>query len=470
MSSKTTIQAKMYSDIHNKNLFETVQNYGQDYVDAIFERNVFPTDEALRDLDHFDEEMPTESSNATDVMHFLNSKGAPATVATMGARYFGFVCGSAVPAGLAAKSLATFWDQSPALHVLSPIGSKLETVVENWLKELFHLPEKTVAGFVSGTSSANFCGLAAARFRILSNLNWDINAKGLFNAPKIRIVTGKHAHSTILKAIGLLGLGKDNIEWVDVDNQGRIIPENIPELDERTILILQAGNVNSGSFDRFNEICEKANTANAWVHIDGAFGLWTAAVEKLKHLTKGIDKANSWAVDGHKTLNTPYDSGIVMCQDPEALKSALHMTGSYIITSEQRDGMFYTPEMSRRARVIELWATLKYLGKNGIDEMIFEMHQRALQFSKELSKIDGFTVLNDIVFNQILVRCDSDELTLATMKHIQQLRECWVGGSIWHEKKVIRVSICSWATTAKDVDRSIRSFKQALNMAIEDNE
>lgn len=465
MKSANSIQTKMYADVHDKSLFEAAQHLGQDYLENIFERNIFPSENALDDLKHFDETLPTASSDANKVIQFLNTYGAPATVATLGARYFGFVSGSAVPAGLAAKSLATFWDQAPAMHVLSPIGSKLETVVETWLKDLFRLPEKTVAGFVSGTSSANFCGLAAARYRLLSNLNWDVNSKGLFNAPKIRIVTGKHAHSTVLKAISLLGFGTENIEWVDVDDQGRIIPERMPELDNSTIVILQAGNVNSGSFDNFNDICKKANTANAWVHIDGAFGLWAAAVEKLNHLTQGIELANSWAVDGHKTLNTPYDSGIVMCSDKEAIRSALHMAGSYIITSEQRDGMFYTPEMSRRARVIELWATMKYLGKSGIDEMIYEMHQRAQQVAKELAAIDGFTILNDVVFNQVLVQCNTDALTVKTMENIQQLRECWAGGSLWNGRKVIRVSICSWATTSKDISRSVKSFEKALLMA-----
>lgn len=460
-----SIQTKMYADIQDSSLFQAAQQSGHEYLENIFNRNVFPTEKALLDLKEFDEDMPIGSSDANTVLHFLNTYGAPASLATLGGRYFGFVSGGAVPAGLAAKGLATFWDQAPAMHVLSPIGSKLESVVETWLRDLFHLPEKTVAGFVSGTSSANFCGLAAARFRLLANLGWNINEQGLHSAPRLRIVTGAHAHSTVLKAISLLGFGTENIEWVAVDGQGRILSEALPELDAKTIVILQAGNVNSGSFDNFEDICKKANQANAWVHIDGAFGLWAAAVNKLKHLTEGMELADSWAVDGHKTLNTPYDSGIVLCADEEAIRSALHMAGSYIVTSEQRDGMFYTPEMSRRARVVELWATLKYLGKVGIDEMIYEMHQRAVQFAKELSKIIGFTILNDVVFNQVLVQCATDPLTLKTMEYVQQLRDCWAGGSIWNERKVIRVSICSWATTAEDIRRSVKSFQMALLLA-----
>lgn len=458
------IQSQMFQELKNKEVFKQVHQYTFDYIENIFERNVYPTEVALDNLSKFDEKLPANSTNAEDVLEQLNKYGSQATTATLGGRYFGFVCGSAVPVGLAAKNLATFWDQAPAMNVLSPIGSKLETVVEKWLLDLFNLPKKSSAGFVSGTSTANLCGLAAARYRILQKNNWDINKKGLINAPKIRIVTGKQTHSTILKAIGILGLGIDNIEWVDVDDQGRIIPELIPELDENTILILQAGNVNSGAFDNFDSICDKANKVNSWVHIDGAFGLWVNAVEKLKYLTKGIEKASSWAVDGHKTLNTPYDCGIVLCADQEAMTSALHMSGSYIIESKERDGMFYTPEMSRRARVVELWSILKYLGKNGIDDMILTMHKRAQQFAEEIKNIEGFYVDNDVVFNQVIVRCKSDTITEQVMKNVQELRDCWLGGSVWLGKKVMRVSICSWATTSNDISKSVISFKKALGL------
>ncbi|WP_064967572.1 pyridoxal phosphate-dependent decarboxylase family protein [Tenacibaculum ovolyticum] len=456
------IQNKMFLEIRDKEIFNQAQQYSFEYLESVFDRNVYPTEEALENLSIFNEELPANSTNAKNVIEQLNKYGSPATTATLGGRYFGFVCGSAVPVGLAAKNLGTYWDQAPAMNVLSPIGSKLESVVEKWLVGLFNLPKNTSAGFVSGTSTANLCGLAAARYRILQRNNWDINKKGLNGSPKIRIVTGKQAHSTVLKAIGILGLGTENIEWVDVDNQGRIIAEAIPELDENTILILQAGNVNSGAFDDFETICEKAKKANSWVHIDGAFGLWAEAVEELKYLTKGIGDASSWAVDGHKTLNTPYDCGIILCADQEAMTSALHMSGSYIIESTERDGMFYTPEMSRRARIIELWSIMKYLGKNGIDEMILTMHKRAKQFTEEIVKIEGFYVENDVVFNQVIVRCNSDEITEQVLSNVQMLRECWLGGSVWFGKKVMRVSICSWATTEKDILKSVKSFAKAL--------
>ncbi len=462
----STLQNKMFQEIEDKEIFKQTQQFSLDYLENIFNRNVFPTEEAIDDLSKFDEEFPLSSSEAKNVIAQLHQYGNPATTATLGGRYFGFVCGSALPVGLAAKSLGTFWDQSPSMNVLSPIGNKLETVVEKWFIELFNLPKNSSAGFVSGTSIANLCGLVAARYRILKNNNWDVNLKGLMGAPKIRIVTGKQAHSTVLKAIGMLGLGQENIEWVPVDNQGRIIPELIPELDENTILILQAGNVNSGAFDDFESIYEKAKEANAWIHVDGAFGLWAGAVEKLKYLTKGMEKATSWAVDGHKTLNTPYDSGIILCADKEAMIAALQMSGSYIIESKERDSMFYTPEMSRRSRVIELWAILKYLGKEGVDEMVLTMHERAKLFAKELSKIPGFYIDNDVVFNQVIVRCDTDDLTERVLKNIQELRDCWLGGSVWQNKKVMRVSICSWATTEDDIHLSIASFKKALELEL----
>ncbi|MDW7694857.1 aminotransferase class V-fold PLP-dependent enzyme [Flammeovirgaceae bacterium SG7u.111] len=461
---KETIQNQMFQEIRGKELFQQAQQYSFEYLESIFDRNVYPTEEALANLSVFDEKLPLVSSKAETVLEQLNRFGSPAATATLGGRYFGFVTGSAVPVGLAAKSLGTFWDQAPALNVLSPIGSKLEAVVEKWLAEILNLPEGISAGFVSGTSAANFCALAAARYRILQKHKWDINQKGLKNAPDIRIVTGKHAHSTILKAVSMLGLGQENIEWVEVDDQGRIVPEAIPELDENTLLILQAGNVNSGAFDDFEAICQKAKQAGAWIHIDGAFGLWAGAVEELKYLTKGIEYATSWAVDGHKTLNTPYDCGIVLCADKEAITSALHASGSYLIESKERDGMFFTPDMSRRARIIELWAIMKYLGKSGIDEMVLTMVQRAKQFASEISKIKGFYVENDVVFNQVVVRCDTDEITEKVLRTIQELRDCWLGGSVWFGKKVMRVSICSWATTEKDISVAVKSFEKALGL------
>ncbi|WP_010227226.1 pyridoxal phosphate-dependent decarboxylase family protein [Gillisia marina] len=460
---ENTIQKAMFSEMKDKDLFKKSQKYAFDYMDKVMDRNVFPSEEALENLMHFEESLSENSTDGSKIIEMLHAYGSPATIAQLGGRYFGFVNGGAVPAGLAAKNLSMFWDQNTALQVLSPIASKIEVIVEKWLIDLFKLPERSAVGFVSGTSMATFCGLAAARYRLLKNLDWDINEKGLFEAPKLRIITSKQAHSTVVKAVGLLGFGKENIEWVPVDSQGRIIPDEIPKLDSSSILLLQAGNVNSGAFEDFKTICAMAKEVGAWVHIDGAFGLWAEAVKDLKYLTLDMQHANSWAVDGHKTLNTPYDSGIIMCEDREALIAALHMTGEYIIQGDERDGMYFTPEMSKRARVIELWATLKYLGKKGIDEMIWGLHKHAVNFSKKIGSVPGFKVLNEVVFNQVIVQCETDELTNKTITRIQKLNDCWVGGSMWNEKKIIRVSICSWATTEEDIRIAVNSFQKALS-------
>lgn len=460
----TSLQQRMFAEMRDGAVFDRAHAHALRYVEEVFRRNVYPSAEALEKLAVFEEEMPAQPAAAEDVIELLHRHGSPATVAQIGGRYFGFVCGSAVPAGLAAKHLATYWDQNSGMYVLSPLAGTLERVVEGWLRSLLRLPETTVAGFVSGTSAANLCGLAAARYRLLQHLGWDVNRDGLFGAPRIRVVAGKQAHSTVMKAIALLGFGQGTVELVEVDHQGRIDPERLPQLDERTLLILQAGNVNSGSFDDFSRICARARQAGAWIHVDGAFGLWAAATRRFGHLTAGMEQAHSWAVDGHKTLNTPYDCGIILCADGEALASALHMTGSYIIRSDDRDGMVFTPEMSRRARIVELWATLKYLGASGVDELVTTLHERAVQFAAEVGALDGFAVLNEVVFNQVLVACASDETTDRVLERIQALRECWVGGSSWQGRRVIRVSVCSWATTAEDISRAVRSFAQALSM------
>lgn len=455
-----TLHEQMAREMSEKKIFDQARDYAYAYASRSSGRNVYPTQEALDNLRVFDESLPSSASDASHVLAMLHQYGSPATVSQIGGRYFGLVNGGVIPAGLAAKWLNDFWDQNTPLYVTSPLVSMLETVVEKWLRQLFGLPDETVAGFVSGTSMAIMCGLAAARFSIYQRLGWDINENGLIGAPRIRIVTGRHAHGTVLKAIALLGLGKSMIEWVDTDDQGSIIPALIPELDSKTIVILQAGNVNSGSFDAFDEICEKANRAGAWVHIDGAFGLWAACSRSLCYLTKGMNLADSWSVDGHKTLNTPYDCGIVLCKDKDALISALQASGWYIVYSDKRDGMLYTPEMSRRARAVELWATLRYLGKDGVDSLVSGLHARAVQFAGEIQAA-GFQVMNKVSFNQVLVACSNDEDTAKVMERVQELRECWCGGSVWMGRRVIRISVCSWATTADDITRSVASFVKA---------
>lgn len=456
-----TLREKMQREQQLKRLFEQAKSHAFDYADSALERNVFPSAEALANLSQFEEPLPINSGDAESILTQLHSYGSPASVAQTGGRYFGFVNGGILPVTLATKWLTDFWDQNTALYAMSPITSKLEDICEQWLRQLFNLPDNTVAGFVSGTSSAIVCGLAAARYRIYKNNDWDFNQRGHNGAPPIRIIAGRHTHGAVVKAIALLGFGIDNIEWVDCDDQGRIMPAAMPLIDDSCIILLQAGNVNSGAFDPLHEICDNANVANAWVHIDGAFGLWAGATKHLKHLTEGMEKAHSWSVDGHKTLNTPYDSGILLCRDKDALVMALQASGAYLNFSDNRDGMLYTPEMSRRARAVELWAALKYLGCDGIDELVYGLHKRAVQFANELRAAD-FKVLNEVVFNQVIIApSEDDQETQAIMEAIQQSGECWVGGSVWMGKKVIRISVCSWVTSAQDVSRSVRAFVNA---------
>ena len=345
----------MRRDRDSKTLLDQARHYVYEYIDAVDQRTVFPDAAAIRNLDRFDEPLPEHPQSGAGTLEMLNTYGAPATVAQTGGRYFGFVNGGVVPAALAARWMADAWDQNPALYVISPVVGKLEQVCENWLRDLLELPDGTVAGYVSGSSTATLCGLAAARYALLRRLDWDVNAKGLFGAPPIRVIVSQQAHSSVFKALALLGLGKDRIEHVPADSQGRIDTSRIPALDDRCLLLLQAGNVNTGAFDAFEVICDPAKKNDAWVHVDGAFGLWVKASPARKALAQGVELADSWSVDGHKTLNTPYDCGIVLCRQQDSLVAAMQASGDYIQYSEHRDGMMHVPEMSRRARAVDLW-------------------------------------------------------------------------------------------------------------------
>lgn len=456
-----TLREKMHRELQLKTLFDQARDHAFNYAETADQRAVFPSAQAIADLDQFVEQLPHHSGDAAAILQQLHHYGSPATVAQTGGRYFGFVNGGILPVTLATRWLTDFWDQNTALYVMSPITSRLEEICERWLCELFGLPDETAASFVSGTSTAILCGLAAARFRLLHNQGWDFNQRGHNGAPPLRVIAHRETHSAVVKAIGLLGFGLDNIEWVDCDSQGRIVLEKMPQLDASCIVLLQAGNVNSGAFDPFEAICERANQVGAWVHIDGAFGLWAGGTQRLAHLTKGMNRAHSWSVDGHKTLNMPYDSGILLCRDRNALMMALQASAAYLTVSDYRDGMHYTPEMSRRARAVELWAALKYLGRQGIDELVYGLHQLAKQFADELQAA-GFEIMNEVVFNQVVVRpANSDDATGKILEAIQASGECWVGGSVWHGKKVIRISVCSWVTTPDDVSRSVQAFINA---------
>ena len=460
MKKRRDLQAEMYSQMSDRQLFEQAKTYAFAYIDSVYERNVFPTEEAIKALYAFDEPLPSAPGNPADIIRTLHELGSPATVAQTGGRYFGFVNGSSTPPALAAKWLADVWDQNPALYVMSPLVSQLEATCEKWLVELLGLPAGTAAGFVGGTTTANLSGLAAGRNELLNRQGWDVNSQGLFGAPALRVILGAQAHASVFKALALLGLGKARVETVPVDDQGRILADKLPELDSHCLVIAQAGNVNTGAFDPFEEICERARQANAWVHVDGAFGLWAAASPSTKPLTLGMDKADSWSVDAHKTLNVPYDCGIVLCKDREALVTTMQTSASYLGYSDKRDGMLYAPDMSRRGRAVELWATLKYLGKEGVADLIDRLCGHARQFAGSL-QAKGFRILNEVVFNQVLVGCDTPEQTQATLENIQRSGECWCGGAVCNGEPVIRISVCSWATTTADVERSVAAIINA---------
>lgn len=427
--------------------------YAWEYMQGIDERPVFPQKQDLENLRIFEEELKENPEETKGILMQLHQYGSPATVASTGGRYFGFVTGGILPSALASKWLTDTWDQNSGLYLMSPIAAKLETVVQQWMVDLLKLPKETVAGYVSGSSTATLIGLTTGRNLIMDRAGYPVFGEGLFNAPPIKVVLGQGAHSTVYKALSILGLGNERVTTVLVDEQGRMRADQLPEMDDHTLLILQAGHVCTGNFDDFETICQLAKEAGAYIHIDGAFGLWAAANEQFNHLTKGMELADSWSVDGHKTLNTPYDSGVILCRHEKMLIQSMHMVGSYIQLSEDRDSMLYTAEMSRRARAIDLWATLKGLGKKGVAELVWELHRKALYFAEKL-QCGGLEILNEVAFNQVLVRFQSDGKTDQLIEEIQKSGVCWLGGAKWQEKSVMRISISSYKTTYEDIDRS----------------
>lgn len=456
------LQLRMIEELKSKSLFKQAGDAAYTYIDNANNKPAYPSLGDLNSLAELEQDLPDAATKGSDVIEQLARLGATNSVRYSGS-YFGFVNGGALPVALAAKWLADIWDQNAALYVMSPIAAILESQCEKWLKQLFALPENTVAGLVGGTSIATLSGLAAARYRQLTKLGWDISEDGLSGAPNLRIIMGRQTHGTVAKMLTLLGFGRRGIEWVDCDSQGRMQVDKLPELDQSCIVILQAGNVCSGAFDDFATICRTANKADAWVHVDGAFGLWAAASSQFNKLTNGIELAQSWSVDGHKTLNTPYDCGVILCSDPQALTGALHQQGSYIQASDNRDSMNFTPDMSRRARGIELWASMKYLGRSGISALVEQLHHHAKYFAEQLRNHD-FQILNEVVFNQIIVACDSDQQTLNTLAAIQTSQKCWCGGAKWQGKSIIRTSVCSWETTHSDIDSAVETFVNARQL------
>ncbi len=447
-----------------RELLEAASQRAIAYLEGLDRRSVAPDPKALERLRELDIELPEDGLDPEAVLKQLDEIGSPATVASAGGRYFGFVIGGSVPASVAAEWLAVAWDQNAGLKAASPISAKLEEVSMRWLIDALDLPAESAVGFVTGATMANFTALAAARHALLARRGWDVEAQGMFGAPEIKVVVGGEVHVSVLKALSMLGLGRERLVRVPVDNQGRMRPDALPAMDEMTVLCIQAGNVNTGAFDPAIEICGKAHEAGAWVHVDGAFGLWARACPGRAYLGEGLEQADSWATDAHKWLNVPYDSGLAFCRKEEHLRAAMSSTAAYLLHGDTREPYDYTPELSRRGRGIEIWAAMLALGRNGLAEMIERDCRLAERFASKLSA-QGFQVLNDVCLNQVLVSFGTADVTKKVVAALQQDGTAWFGPTVWQGHTAMRISVSSWATSDEDVDRSVDAILRVVDKA-----
>lgn len=427
------------------------------YMETVGERRVAPSTRDLKRLQELGGPLPESAADPVAVLAQLDEIGSPATVATTGPRYFGFVTGGALPATVAASWLAAAWDQNAGLYVMSPVSAKLEEVAIGWLLQLLGLPGACGVGFVTGATMGNFTALASARRALLARAGWDVEREGLFGAPAITVVVGEEVHVSLLKALALLGMGRERVVRVPVDGQGRMKADALPAFDDRTIVCIQAGNVNTGAFDPAREICRSARDSGAWIHVDGAFGLWALAAPNRAHLGDGLAEADSWATDCHKWLNVPYDSGLAFVRRKEDLEGAMTMTAAYLQTGETRQPCYATPEASRRARGVEIWAALKSLGARGVAAMIEDNCRLAERFAHRL-RAAGFEILNDVVLNQVLASFGTAEDTRRVIERVQAGGICWCGGTVWRGRTAMRISLSNWSTTEDDVDQSVEAM------------
>lgn len=434
------------------------------YLNGIGSRSVFPASLTIQALEELDLKLPENGLDPAEVIRLLDEYGSPATVASAGPRFFGFVIGGSLPATVAANWLAGAWDQNGGLFMTSPIGARLEEICEGWLVDLLGLKPGTAVGFVSGATMANFTGLAAARHALLARAGWNVEDRGLYGAPEIKVVVGAEYHASMRKALALVGFGRERVHKVPVDNQGRMIASELPQLDAMTIVCAQSGNVNTGAFDDLQAICAQANAAGAWVHVDAAFGLWARAVSDLAHLITGLESADSIATDAHKWLNVPYDSGLIFVRNREALIKANVSAAAYLIESGKRENYYYAPEMSRRARGVEIWAAMLSLGRKGLAEMVARNCRQARRFAQGL-RTAGFDVLNDVVLNQVLVSFGTPELTNDVIRRIGEDGTMWAGGTSWQGHTALRISVSSWATTDEDIEKSLEAIVRCAKEA-----
>jgi glutamate/tyrosine decarboxylase-like PLP-dependent enzyme len=422
------------------------------------DRPVFPDQAAVEGLTALIEPVPQDGTEDLAVLELLDSVGSPATVASSGGRYFGFVTGGAHTVGLAAAWLATSWDQNAALGVMSPTAGVLDTIAGAWLVNLLSLPAGTQHTFSAGTSAANATCMAVGRDRLLADLGHDAVEDGLFGAPELRVVVSEASHSSVTKALGFVGLGRSAVVTVPADDQGRLRADLLPEAGPPTLVVLQAGNVNSGSFDPFAEVADHFAGTPHWIHVDGAFGLWAAASPQLAELVHGMDRAHSWAVDMHKWLNVTYDSAVAFVRDPADMARTFRVGAAYLPDGERLDPVHRGPDMSQRARAVETWAVLKSLGATGVAELLDRTCGFARRFATELPAA-GFQVHNDVVLNQVMVSLDDDDATDEVLSALSAEGTMWAGGSMWNGTKVIRLSVSGWATTEEDIDRSIAALR-----------
>ncbi len=428
-----------------------------EYLSALPSRRAVPRSGDVEALVQFDSPLGEEPEPAERIVESLASIGSPATVASSGGRYFGFVIGGTLPAALAADWMVTAWDQSASSDAASPVAAALEAVSLHWLLDIFELPQATAGAFVTGATMANFTALAAARHWALARQGWNVDADGLAGAPPLTAMVSAEAHPSISKSLGLLGLGRGRTVVIQTDEQGRMRPDAIPDVDGAVIICAQVGNVNTGSFDPIEAICSRAAELDAWVHVDGAFGLWAAASPSHRHLLRGIGGAQSWSTDAHKWLNVPYDSGMAFVSDVDALTEAMAMHADYLAVGEGRQPKHYIPELSRRARGVDIWAALRSLGRSGLAALVDTCCRHATRFADGLRDA-GYEVLNDVVLNQVLVSFGDADATRRVIAGIQEDGTCWCGGTVWHGRTAMRISVTSWRTSDEDVERSLEAM------------
>ena len=450
-----------------RDLLRETADLAADYLESVPDRPVFPHVEVGELRARLALPLPDGPTDPAQVVRALAEVGSEGAVGMSGGRYFGFVIGGSVPAALAADWLTSAWDQNAGLYVGGPAASVAEEVAGAWLAELLNLPADASFAFVTGTQMAHVTALAAARHHVLAEVGWNVERDGLAGAPKIRVLAGTKRHTTLTRAVRFLGLGTDSMVEIASDRQGRMRADALREAlpgDGPTIVCAKAGEVNTGSFDPLEEIADAVAGTGAWLHVDGAFGLWAAASPRFAHLVAGAERADSWAVDGHKWLNVPYDSGIAFCAHPASHRAAISVTAEYLVQADEggpRDQMDWTPEFSRRARGFALYAAIRSLGRSGIADLVERCCRHARRLGEGVAAIPGVEVLNEIVLNQVLFRFESDEKTAAVLSAVQEGGVAWMSGTIWEGRGAIRVSVSNWQTCDEDVERTIAEFARA---------